>query len=227
MLGRDDDYVSGLERAHHAHLDAGDVPRAVRCAFWIGHNLLFRGRARARRLVRARAAVARREEQDCVERGYLLIPVWLEQMGGGDYEAGVRDRGRGGGIGERFGDADLIWLARDEQGRALVSQGRVEEGLRLVDEDAGRRRPRASCRRSSPASSTATRSRSAASAYELRHAREWTDALTRWCEQPARDGRPQRPLPRASRRDHAAAGRLGGCAGGSAAGRRALHRRAS
>jgi hypothetical protein len=24
-------------------MDAGDVPRAVCCAFWIGHNLLLRG----------------------------------------------------------------------------------------------------------------------------------------------------------------------------------------
>jgi hypothetical protein len=35
-FGRDDDYVSGLERAHHAHLESGEAPRAVRCAWWIG-----------------------------------------------------------------------------------------------------------------------------------------------------------------------------------------------
>ena len=35
MLGRDDDYRGGLERAHRLHLDSGDAPRAVRCAFWI------------------------------------------------------------------------------------------------------------------------------------------------------------------------------------------------
>lgn len=29
---------------------------------------------------------------------------------------------------------DLVWLAVDEQGRALIHQGRVEEGLGLVDE---------------------------------------------------------------------------------------------
>jgi hypothetical protein len=33
MLGRDDDYVSGLERAHQAHLEAGGVAPAARCAF--------------------------------------------------------------------------------------------------------------------------------------------------------------------------------------------------
>ena len=39
-----------------------------------------------------------------------------------------------GEIGERFDDRDLIALARMEQGHALVRQGCVAEGLRLVDE---------------------------------------------------------------------------------------------
>jgi hypothetical protein len=68
MLGRDDEYVSGPERAHHAHLDVGERLRAVRCAFWIGINLTLRGEVgrasgwlgRARRLVD-------REDRDCVE----------------------------------------------------------------------------------------------------------------------------------------------------------------
>ena len=181
MLGRDDDYVSGLERAHQAHLNAGATLPAVRSAFWIGHNLLFRGES-----VRATGWFARGErlleqEQDCVERGYLLIPVWLEQMGRGDYEAGHATALEAAVIGERFHDADLVWLAVDEQGRALVNQGRVSEGLRLVDEvlvvaNAGELSPIvtgivycntiAFCR----------------SVYELGHAREWTAALTRWCE---------------------------------------------
>jgi hypothetical protein len=46
MLGRDEEYVSCLERAHRAYLEAGDASRAARCAFWIGHNLLFRSEMR-------------------------------------------------------------------------------------------------------------------------------------------------------------------------------------
>ena len=181
MLGRDDDYVSGLERAHQAHLNAGATLPAVRSAFWIGHNLLFRGES-----VRATGWFARGErlleqEQDCVERGYLLIPVWLEQMGRGDYEAGHATALEAAVIGERFHDADLVWLAVDEQGRALVNQGRVSEGLRLVDEvlvvaNAGEL---------SPIVTGIVYCNTIAfcwSVYELGHAREWTAALTRWCE---------------------------------------------
>ena len=182
MLGRDDDYVSGLERAHQAHLEARNPSPAVRCAFWIGHSLLFRGEtARAMGWFGRAQRLLEREGQDCVERGYLLIPIWLEQMGGGDYEAGRATAGEAAEIGERFGDADLVWLARDDQARALVQLGRVEEALRLVGEvlvvaEAGELSPIVTgivycntivfCR----------------DAYELDHVREWTEALTAWCE---------------------------------------------
>ena len=182
LLGRDDDYVSGLERAHHAYLDAGAAPRAVRCAFWIGHNMLFRGRpARASGWFGRAQRLLDQEEQDCVERGYLLIPAWLELLARGDWEAGYATAAEAAEIGERFGDSDLVWLARDDQGRALLKDGRVAEGLRLVDEtlvvaDAGVLSPIvtgivycntiAFCR----------------DVYELGHALEWTEALTGWCE---------------------------------------------
>ena len=37
-------------------------------------------------------------------------------------------------IGERYGDPDLVTIARMGQGHTLVRQGRTEEGFRLVDE---------------------------------------------------------------------------------------------
>src|SRR6187397_2050819 len=81
MLGRDDDYVVSLERAIPSLVDAGDAPRAVRCAFWIGHSFLFRGDK-----TRATGWFARAQRMldgvvvDCVERGYLRIPLWLDEM---------------------------------------------------------------------------------------------------------------------------------------------------
>jgi hypothetical protein len=43
MLGRDDEAIAVLERAHHRYLERGDMQRAVRAATWIGMNLHFRG----------------------------------------------------------------------------------------------------------------------------------------------------------------------------------------
>jgi DNA-binding CsgD family transcriptional regulator len=182
MLGRDDDYMSGLERAHNAHLDAGDARSAVRCAFWIGHSMMFQGQAgpalgwfaRGKRLLE-------REPADCVERGYLLIPVLLEHSSRGDFEAAHVTATEAAEIGERFGDRDLVAIGLMEQGHALVRQGRTGEGLLLVDEtmvavSAGELSPIvagivycntiAFCR----------------DVHEVRRAREWTAALTRWCE---------------------------------------------
>jgi len=182
LLGRDEDYVGGLERAHHAHQDAGEALPAVRCAFWIGHNLLFRGEN-----VRASGWFGRAERlletggQDCVERGYLLIPVWLKQMASGDNDVAYSTAAEAAEIGERFGDTDLIWIARDEQARARISQGRVEEGLRLVDEVL----VAAMAGELSPIATGIVYCNTIAfcqAAYELHHAREWTKALTRWCE---------------------------------------------
>jgi DNA-binding NarL/FixJ family response regulator len=183
MLGRDDDYRDSLERAHRLHLDSGDIPCSVRCAFWIGHNLLFRGEpvqatgwfTRAQRLLA-------RHGKECVEQGYLLIPQWLKQMAGGDYKGGYLTAARAAALGERFGDADLIWLAVDEQGRALINQGRVEEGLGLVDETL----IAATAGDLSPVVTGIVYCNTIAfcqSMYELRHAREWTRALAQWCDE--------------------------------------------
>ena len=37
-------------------------------------------------------------------------------------------------VGEQFDEPDLICFARNLQGRALLSQGRIDEGLALLDE---------------------------------------------------------------------------------------------
>jgi DNA-binding NarL/FixJ family response regulator len=182
MLGRDDDCLGGLERAYHAHLDAGEALRAVRCAFWVGMNLVNRGEmgratgwlGRAQRLIE-------REGGDCVERGYLLVPVMLRHEATGDWEAAYATAAEAIEIGERFGEADLLALAVHEQGFALIQQGKVEEGLGLLDEamvavTEGELSPIITgmvyCSVISGCQD----------AFELRRAQEWTAALTKWCE---------------------------------------------
>jgi hypothetical protein len=75
-----------------------------------------------------------REERDCAERGYLLIPVVVRHAIAGDHGAAYRAAAQIAEIGTRFADRDLIAIGVHEQGHALVRQGRFEEGLRLLDE---------------------------------------------------------------------------------------------
>jgi DNA-binding CsgD family transcriptional regulator len=183
MLGRDDEYLSALERAHHAYLNAGEAIRAVRCAFWVGVNLALRGEmaratgwfSRARRLLE-------REGRECVEGGYLVLAGGFQHEATGDWEAAADTAAEAAEIGERFGDPDLLALAVMSQGRALVTRGRVEEGLGLLDEamvavTAGELSPIVTglvyC----------SVIEGCHEVYELRRAREWTAALTQWCEQ--------------------------------------------
>jgi DNA-binding CsgD family transcriptional regulator len=186
MLGRDDDCLSSLERAHHAYLDAGEAMRAVRCAFWLVINLALGGEmSRATGWLGRAQRLVERDGGDCVERGYLLVPIMLRHEAAGDWEAAYAAAADAAEIGERFGDADLLALAIHEQGCALIQQERVEEGLGLLDEAmvaviAGELSPIVTgivycsvimgCQE----------------VYALRRAQEWTVALTRWCEeQPA------------------------------------------
>jgi DNA-binding CsgD family transcriptional regulator len=135
LVGRDDEYLNALDRAHHGHLSAGKGAGAARCAFWLGLRLLFRGEtgratgwlARARRLLE-------REECDRVERGYLLLPEVERHLAAGDFDAAYTTATDAAAIGGRFADADLIACARHQQGRARMRQGRLEEGLALLDE---------------------------------------------------------------------------------------------
>ena len=135
MVGRMDDYLALLERAHHLYADAGEELRAARMAGWIGMNLAIRGEmgpaggwfGRSQRLVEGVG-------KECVEQGYLLVPVAFQHQAMGDFDAAYDAAAGATEIGRRFGEADLCALAGHIQGLVRIKQGRVEEGLGLLDE---------------------------------------------------------------------------------------------
>jgi DNA-binding CsgD family transcriptional regulator/tetratricopeptide (TPR) repeat protein len=183
MLSRHDRHMSALERAHHAYVDAGEILPAVRCAFWLGMFNAERGEtARATGWFGRAHRLLGREEGESAEHGYLLATVMAEHEQDGDLEAAIATAVEAARIGERHGDADLAALALYEQGRLLAKQGRIDAGLRLLDEvmvavSTGELSPIVTgilyC------SVIADFQR----AYELGRAREWTLALSQWCEQ--------------------------------------------
>ncbi|MGQ0715951.1 MAG: LuxR C-terminal-related transcriptional regulator [Pseudonocardiales bacterium] len=186
LIGRNDDGVGALDRAHHVYLDAGEPVCAARCALWLGFGLVDSGEmSRAAGWFGRAQRLLERAECDCVERGYLLVPVVLQQMCPGGYEAGYATAAAVAEIGEHFGDVDLVAFALYGQGRALVRLGQVKEGLALLDEAmvavvAGEL--------SSPLFTGliyCSVIEACQEVYELPRAREWTAALSRWCaEQP-------------------------------------------
>jgi DNA-binding CsgD family transcriptional regulator len=183
LTGQDTAYAQTLERAHIAHLKAGNCQRSVRCAFWLGFRAAFRGdTAQATGWFGRAQRLLEREAGESAEHGYLLVWGVEQRLDSGDHEGAYATAERATEIGERFGDVDLVAMARHQQGRARLMQRRLEEGLALLDETmvlviAGRLSPVvtglmycsvvASCQR----------------VYALERACEWTAALDAWCNQ--------------------------------------------
>jgi hypothetical protein len=183
MIGRDVEYVDLLERAHQGHVESGRPHRAAYCAVWAGMSLLIRGEAsRANGWFGRGGRLLDAEGDDCIERGYLLVPTLVGQEVAGDAEGAYGTATEGAAIAERFGDPDLMALMVSSQGHALVRLGRREEGMRLVDETLVMLTTGAV----SPIVLGIVYCGTIAfcqSAYDLRRAREWTEALTRWWAQ--------------------------------------------
>ena len=182
MLGRLDDFLSCLERAHREHAEGGDRLRAARCAVFLGMHLAVRGEmgratgwfGRAQRLVEGAGG-------DSAERGYLLLPIAIQSEMAGDNEAGLAAAESAAEVALRFRDPDLLALAVQLQGRNLIKGGRVEEGLALLDEAM----LAVAAEELAPIITGIVYCGVIAGceeAYDLRRAQEWTDALSRWCE---------------------------------------------
>jgi DNA-binding CsgD family transcriptional regulator len=162
-----------------------EVPRAARFAFWIGHTLMFEGAMSESAGWHARGRQLLSEHEECVELGYLLLPGGIKQIFSGEYAAARETIGQARAIAQRFGDLSLLAMTGHGMGRALVRLGAVEEGMTLLD--------------SVMVSVTADEVspmvvgevycgvlEACREVFDLRRAREWTAALTRWC-----DGQPE------------------------------------
>lgn len=185
LSGHDEEMVAALERLYQLHLDTGEDLPAARVAFLLGFCLFGMGEpgraggwlARAQRLVEGAGRA-------CAEQGYLMLPLAAQHLGAGDYAAAESAAAAAVQIGEGFAEPDLVAFAQNLQGRVLLRQGRVADGLILLDEamlaaTAGELSPLftglvycsviATCQQS----------------LALDRAREWTTALAAWCaEQP-------------------------------------------
>lgn len=185
MLAREDDAVGYLERAHRLYLEAGEHSRAIHCAIWTCLVLFMRGEigpasgwlGRAQRLLET-------EPDDRGQRGYLLIPRMFQQEAEGDVATAARTAEQIREIGKRAGDDDLFVLGLCGQGEMLLKDGRVREGLPLLDE-AMVAVTSSDLSPFVPGIVYCAVILACQAVYEARRAREWTLALDRWArEQP-------------------------------------------
>jgi ATP/maltotriose-dependent transcriptional regulator MalT len=181
LAGNDDASAGAWERAHHELLRRGEVLPAARCAGWLVFVLMTGGEfaraggwlARARRLVD--------DEGDCAEQGHLLVPEAFQHAYAGDWPSAYAIAGQAAAIGDRFADVELVTLARNVQGRALIAQGKTVEGMTLLDEIMV-------AVMADEVSEIVAGSvycsviEACQEVFDLRRAQQWTAALTHWCD---------------------------------------------
>ena len=182
LIGEDQASAEIWERAHNELAAIQNPTRAARCAFWLALALLHKGEmARGSGWLARAARLLEDAPEDCVERGYLLVPQALQMMAQGDWAAAHDTFEEAEQVGLRFNDPDLVALARLGQGRTLIRLGRVAEGISILDEDmlaveAGELSPILTgiiyC----------AVIQECQAIFDVRRAREWTGALSRWCE---------------------------------------------
>lgn len=181
LIGRHDDSIEILSRAHREALARGELELAVRGAFWLFFELITQGdEAQAGGWFARGRRILDENQLDCVEQGYLLVPVALQNLHGRNFPTALDVFSQAIEIARRFHDVDLMTLGRLGRGRALIGLGRTAEGVSLLDE---------------VMLSVTTGEASAIvaglvycavisacqEAFDARRAREWTEALSRWC----------------------------------------------
>jgi DNA-binding CsgD family transcriptional regulator len=181
LTGQVDAANEAWERTYQAFLKRGDIAPAVRCAFWLGITLVLRGEhARGGGWLARAHRVLDEASLDCVEQGYLRVPMALQTLEGGNPETAYSSFVEITEVADRFGDADLRALGRLGQGQSLVMEGQVARGVAMLDEamvavTTGEVSPLAAgivyC-----AVIVACRE-----IFDLRRMHEWTAVLSRWC----------------------------------------------
>lgn len=182
LTGRDARFFAVAERVHQSYAAADDTTRAARWAFWIAFRAFAMGEtARAGAWLSRAERLAHSSGSECSEQGWVLLPKAHRHTAAQEFQAAHDLAGLALAIGERCKDADLVAFARTMQGRSLVRMGKVEQGLALMDEGM----LAAASGELSPLITGLVYCSLIAGChqvYAFDRAREWTLALSRWCD---------------------------------------------
>jgi ATP/maltotriose-dependent transcriptional regulator MalT len=180
-LCKTDESIAARQRAYAAFREAEDDRGAARTAARLFHDHFYRGeRAVAVGWLR-RGFRHLERDPDCAEWGWLRMAEAELHLHQGPLEQAVDGAAQAIQTARDHGDADLAAIGMQLQGRALVAQGKVDEGLALLDDAmtcvlAGELTPLATgwvyC-------SVILACKDLA---DLQRASEWTEAARVWCE---------------------------------------------
>ena len=180
LAGDDAASTDAWVRAHQECVRVGDPVRAVRCAFWLVVGLVVRGEAAAASGWLARAQRLAGDVEGRVEEACLLLGDAVQLMFMGDAEQACAAYSRAADIGARFGDPDVVTLARLGEGQTAIMLGRIADGVTLLDEAM----VAVTADETSPTMTGLVYCaviETCQEIFDVRRAREWTAALSQWC----------------------------------------------
>ncbi len=134
LTARHTESMAMLERGYNQSLAEHDELSAADCAFWLGFRLFSLGEAGRAQGWLGRARDLADRNGDCVQQGYLLVPrIHTELIAHRNRDA-LALAEEALACAERHSDPDLAALARQLGGRALIEDGDIDSGIRMLDE---------------------------------------------------------------------------------------------
>jgi ATP/maltotriose-dependent transcriptional regulator MalT len=182
MVGQRADSADARTRAHSEWLRRRDVQRAARSAFWLALDLSITGEnAQARGWVARTQHLLETTIGDCAEQGLLLVLLGRQRLREADLAGADDAAGRAVGLARRFDDPELQVFSRLILAQVVGARGDAAAATTLFDEIM----VAVTVGDVSPVGIGILYCAVIEGCHchlDLGRAREWTDALSRWCD---------------------------------------------
>ncbi|MBJ8348638.1 helix-turn-helix transcriptional regulator [Antrihabitans sp. YC2-6] len=132
--GHIDECLESYALAYRDYVEEGRPADAAMAAFFLGLHFGLKGDGPQGRGWSSRCQHLVDSIPECAVHGYPLYTATYAALGTGDVDAAMTHALDMQAIGKRHADPNLVAVGVLSEGRTLIKQGRVEEGLCLLDE---------------------------------------------------------------------------------------------
>jgi DNA-binding NarL/FixJ family response regulator len=129
-----DQAISSYEDAYRAYVAMAQPRRAAMAALFLAARSSERGEGVVGSGWMSRVQRLLRDEPEGAEHGYPLYYDIFNALGRSEFDDAQATAHRMQELGRRFDDPNLVAVGVLGEGRALIKQGRVDEGMALLDE---------------------------------------------------------------------------------------------
>jgi DNA-binding CsgD family transcriptional regulator len=133
-LSKADESMNLRQSAYAAYAAAGEDPPAAGVAVRLCFERFLRGEPAVAMGWLMQAQRHLHGHPECIQHGFLALCQAVVGQNTGDLEGAKALSEQATQIGQRLGDRDLVALGIHVHGLALIAEGRVREGMALLDE---------------------------------------------------------------------------------------------